>query len=288
MEKNNIINKIKSLSAVALMVLVFTILFSANISVNAADINDDYASGVENTIDGASPYDAVFNAAFYANAYSDVKAAFGTNEALLLQHFLQCGIVEGRQGCADFDPVTYMNRYPDLKAAYGNNMKMYYVHYLQVGMKEGRSGKPSADQTAKVANSNATVNTPSANPYANAYNIMIGFKNSYPEGMRYTNDDFYAWNGGIYYGGYGCAGFAFMLSDAVFGKNPSTIHYDMSKIRVGDILRINNDTHSVIVLEVNNDGIVVAEANYNSSVHWGRKFSWSKLSSCLDYVMTRY
>lgn len=120
------------------------------------------------------------------------------------------------------------------------------------------------------------------------YNAMISLKDEYPEGMRWTNDDFYRWNGGIYYGGYGCAAFAFILSDAAFGELPARIHYEMSNIRVGDILRINNDTHSVVVLEINSDGIVIAEGNYNSSIHWGRKISFKKLESSLDYVMTRY
>lgn len=263
-----------------LAVVMLATLFAVNTKAFAAD----YA-GEEEVVclyGDNNPYALIFDANFYMNNYADVKAAFGNNQALLLQHFLQCGVNEGRQGCADFDPVTYMNRYPDLKAAYGNNMRKYYIHYMQVGKSEGRSGAPGAKQAY------TTTTTAASNPYANAYDIMISFKNSYPEGMRYTNDDFYKWNGGIYYGGYGCAGFAFMLSDAVFGDKQSTIHYDMSKIRVGDILRINNDTHSVIVLEVNSDGIVVAEANYNSSVHWGRTFSWSRLDNVLDYVMTRY
>lgn len=277
----------KFIVVMSVLAIVLTVFTGNMLNVQASGLEENLYFDEMNLYGASNPYEAVFDAAFYANTYPDVKAAFGTNEGLLLQHFLQCGIVEGRQGCADFDPVTYMNRYPDLKAAYGNNMKLYYVHYLQIGKAEGRSGKPGVAPANAQAAVTAQQVSP-ANPYANAYDIMIGFKSSYPEGMRYTNEDFYKWNGGIYYGGYGCAGFAFMLSDAVFGKNPATMHYDMSKIRVGDILRIYNDTHSVIVLEVNDDGVVLAEANYNSSVHWGRKLSWTELSTSLDNVMTRY
>lgn len=274
----------KQLKTLTRLVLVFSVVlliaFGNGINANAATIDGND----EITIEGAdNPYAAVFNAAFYANRYADVKAAFGTNEGLLLQHFLQCGIVEGRQGCEDFDPKTYRMRYPDLNAVYGDNMKLYYVHYLQIGKAEGRSGKPSG-----AAQNVTTTITDQNNVYANAYNIMISFKDSYPEGMRYTNADFYRWKGGTYYGGYGCAGFAFMLSDAVFGDVKARIHYDINAIRVGDILRVNNDTHSVIVLEVNDYGVVLAEANYNSSVHWGRTMSWKELNSHVDYVMTRY
>lgn len=262
---------------------VLLVTFGNEISAKADTISGDN----EITIDGVdNPYAAIFNPEFYANKYSDVKAAFGNNQQLLLQHFLQCGVIEGRQGCEDFDPKTYRMRYSDLNAVYGDNMKMYYVHYLQIGKAEGRSGKPAGN--SQVINNTNDVATNQNNPYANAYNIMTSFKNSYPEGMRYTNDDFYRWKGGIYYGGYGCAGFAFMLSDAVFGNNKAEIHYDINSIRVGDILRINNDSHSVIVLEVNEEGVVLAEGNYNSSVHWGRTMSWNELTRTVDYVMTRY
>lgn len=124
----------------------------------------------------------------------------------------------------------------------------------------------------------------------NIYNAMIALKAQYPEGMPWTNANGYSWRGGIYSTGYGCAGFAFMLSDAAFGDLPARMIYDADvySIRVGDILRVNDDTHSVIVLQVTGDGVVLAEGNYNSSVHWGRKMSWAELKSTLTYVMTRY
>ena len=52
-------------------------------------------------------------------------------------------------------------------------------------------------------------------------NAMLALKASYPEGTPYTNNNYYAWHGGLYSGGYGCAGFAFMLSDAAFGTLPA-------------------------------------------------------------------
>jgi len=123
------------------------------------------------------------------------------------------------------------------------------------------------------------------------YDAMIALKPQYPEGMHWTNDDYYAWNGGYFLGGYGCAGFAFILSDAAFGTLPSRlIEEDISieDVRVGDILRINNNTHSVIVLEVHEDHVVIAEGNYNSSIHWGRTLSAATVASTTDYIMTRY
>ena len=122
-----------------------------------------------------------------------------------------------------------------------------------------------------------------------AYSAMIAMKSEYPEGMHWTNDNSYAWRGGIYNVGYGCAGFAFILSDAAFGDLParkvSDFTYD--DVKVGDILRIYNDTHSVIVLEKYSDHVVIAEGNYNSSIHWGRELNKSTVMQA-NYILTRY
>lgn len=121
------------------------------------------------------------------------------------------------------------------------------------------------------------------------YQAMIALKAQYPEGTPWTNDNSYRWKGGIYSIGYGCAGFAFMLSDAAFGDLPARklTGFAFSDVRVGDILRINGNTHSVIVLEVHDDHVVIAEGNFNSSVHWGRKLTAAQIRSA-DYLLTRY
>ena len=91
--------------------------------------------------------------------------------------------------------------------------------------------------------------------------------------MRWTNDNSY-YSAAVRMTGYGCAGFALACSDAAFGSYPvSSKHSDFDRIKVGDMLRINNDTHSVVVLEKKADSVVVAEGNYNNSIHWGREIS---------------
>lgn len=122
----------------------------------------------------------------------------------------------------------------------------------------------------------------------NVYSAMMSMKASYPEGKTYTNANYYAWKGGIYAGGYGCAGFAFMLSDEAFGTLSARVVRTFDDIRVGDIIRMNNDTHTVIVLKVKSTGVVVAEGNYNSSVHWGRFIPYSDINATGTYLMTRY
>lgn len=118
---------------------------------------------------------------------------------------------------------------------------------------------------------------------------MLAMEKQYPEGTPFNNSNFYQWKGGIFSVGYGCAGFAFMLSDAAFGSLPARKYYDYNKIRVGDILRLNNDGHSVIVLYVNSDSVTVAEGNYNGKVHWRREISMATIrNGQTTYAMTRY
>lgn len=118
---------------------------------------------------------------------------------------------------------------------------------------------------------------------------MIALKAKYPEGTPWTNDNYYDWKGGIYDRGYGCAGFAFILSDAAFGDLPARQFTDFAQLRVGDILRMNNNGHSVVILEIRGDQYVIAEGNYNSSIHWGRIVSKDEVfSSATTYAMTRY
>ena len=120
-----------------------------------------------------------------------------------------------------------------------------------------------------------------------AYDAIVALKSQYPNGTPWTNDNSY-YSEALHTLGYGCAGFAFMASDAAFGDNPATYYYDLGEVRVGDILRINYDTHSVVVLEVRSNGVVVAEGNLNSAIYWGRFISFSEMGSGFVYGITRY
>lgn len=113
------------------------------------------------------------------------------------------------------------------------------------------------------------------------YQTLIAFQETYPEGTPWTNDNSYKGNSG-------CVAFALILSDAVFGTLRGRTYNDVNEIRVGDILRINNDTHSVIVLDVTDDVVTVAEGNFNKSIHWGRTFTLSRLNEIMTYAYTRY
>ena len=125
---------------------------------------------------------------------------------------------------------------------------------------------------------------------SSVYKAMIKMKTKYPEGKKWTNDNVYYWKGGIYTWGGGCLGFAFILSDAAFGKLkarkvPLT---DYEGLQAGDILRINKDTHSVIILKAEEDEITIAEGNFNNAIHWGRVLSRKEVEKDTNYVLTRY
>lgn len=148
----------------------------------------------------------------------------------------------------------------------------------------------SAPQITRAADAQSSISAAaSAVTEQSAYQAITAMKSRYPEGTSYNNNRYYAWKGGIFSGGYGCAGFAFEMSDAAFGSLPARYFYDYSKIRVGDILRVENNSHSVIVLEIRSSEIVVAEGNYNGKVHWGRTIPLSEIrSSKTAYGLTRY
>ncbi|MBO4266916.1 MAG: Ig-like domain-containing protein [Lachnospiraceae bacterium] len=131
------------------------------------------------------------------------------------------------------------------------------------------------------------------------YERMIAMKSDYPEGKHWTNSDKYSWYNILYpegssmaysqFIGGGCVAFAMILSDAAFGNAPAyernTVVYD--DLRVGDILRLKGDYHTVIILEKHDEGVVIAEGNMNSSVHWGRKLTKAEVEAS-EYYYTRY
>lgn len=121
------------------------------------------------------------------------------------------------------------------------------------------------------------------------YDALIAMKADYPSGMPWTNDDFYAWNGGgMYYGGYGCVAFAYLMSDAAFGYLPSHDSYtfEPASLRTGDLIRYFG--HSVVILEVCEDYFVIAEGNINESIYWGRTLSFDEIEGGFEYSTTRY
>ena len=164
----------------------------------------------------------------------------------------------------------------------------------QLAAGENNAGQP--------LESSGTAEKAAGPTYQEVYSSMIKLKEQYPEGMTWNNFEpygskgnlgsAYRWKGGNILGnvssGVGCAAFAFILSDAAFGELPAReIAVNYENVHVGDILRINNNTHSVIVLQKTAAGVTVAEGNYNNTVHWGRALSKEEVERA-NFVVTRY
>jgi len=95
-----------------------------------------------------SPFDGkkidmgyVFNPTYYANKYTDLKQAYGTNDKKLFEHFTKYGMKERRQAASNFNVDVYMANYPSLVTDYKKDYPAYYEHYCRFGYNEGRNAK---------------------------------------------------------------------------------------------------------------------------------------------------
>ncbi len=243
------------------------------------------------------PDGGIFDAEYYAQNNPDVVAAFGTDTNMLYKHYLLAGRAEGRKPYADsqvnvnstvlpdksvFDPEYYAKTYPDVAAAYSNDPYLLYQHYIQFGQKEGRLAH--APIIPPVMTSDGITEDI-------AHQRLIALKPMFPEGMRWdSNTPGYYYQGfEAEYLGYECVGYACTINDLVFGNTHNARYIynrDHTYFHVGDIVRLGG--HSVVILEVNNKGIICTEGNYDSKVHWGRLIKWASVDRSLCYIITRY
>lgn len=103
------------------------------------DVYKVQAANTDNIYNGVD-YSAVYDKDYYYSHNPDVRKAFGYNSKLLLQHFVQAGMREGRQAKETFEVRYYRDKYPDLKNAYGNDFTKYFYHFMANGAKERRIG----------------------------------------------------------------------------------------------------------------------------------------------------
>lgn len=122
----------------------------------------------------------------------------------------------------------------------------------------------------------------------NILEILNEVKNNYPNDMPWTNDNIYT-SETLRIRGLGCEGFALICSDAVFGTLPiSNIHSNFDEIKVGDLIRMDNNTHTVLVIEKKASSVIVAEGNFNNAIKWGREISKQTLENGNFVVRSRY
>lgn len=121
------------------------------------------------------------------------------------------------------------------------------------------------------------------------YQSLMAMKEEYPQGSPWTSANQYGWNGGGYGKARGCMAFAHMMSDAAFGTLPARqiTSFTIEDVRVGDVLRNSWNSHSVIVTEVHEDYVVIAEGNWNYKVNYERTWSAAEVAAAC-YMLTRY
>ncbi len=98
-------------------------------------------SGQEENKTSAIDVSAVFSAEEYAALNPDLASAGITSEEQLRNHFLLCGMKEGRVAKKDFNLAVYKTKNPDLVSAFGDDNISYYMHYINCGQAENRIAK---------------------------------------------------------------------------------------------------------------------------------------------------
>lgn len=88
--------------------------------------------------DMKNTYADVYNYDDYRNYNQDLIPAFGDDEHKYIEHFVQSGMKEGRQGNKNFNLAAYKANNPDLVALFGDDNVKYYEHYIAGGKQEGR------------------------------------------------------------------------------------------------------------------------------------------------------
>ncbi len=91
----------------------------------------------------------VFDAAYYANKYADLKETCGTDAAKLYDHFLTKGISEGRQASPVFHVKYYLENNSAVKEACGSDYMAAYEYFLETGYKN----KAKTAEPANLGNS---------------------------------------------------------------------------------------------------------------------------------------
>lgn len=83
-------------------------------------------------------YASVYDYQFYKANNPDLSALYGDNQWKYLEHFVNSGMKEGRQGSAGFNLAAYKANNTDLVSLFGDDNQKYYEHYVAGGKAEGR------------------------------------------------------------------------------------------------------------------------------------------------------
>lgn len=107
---------------------------------NLPDIgNTVLVTEMEPTIeDKENNYISVYNYNYYRKNNPDLVTLYGDRRESYLEHFINVGMKEGRQGSKNFNLAVYKANNPDLVSSFGDDNVKYYEHYISSGRAEGR------------------------------------------------------------------------------------------------------------------------------------------------------
>lgn len=120
---------------------------NSNAVLNNVNTNTESVSSANNTatsevkISDTSYDNVAFNASYYASHNSDVYEAYGDDAKALYNHFINNGIIEGRQSSEQFSIFIYRDNNQDLIDTFGDDLIKYYNHFIEYGYNENRVSK---------------------------------------------------------------------------------------------------------------------------------------------------
>lgn len=130
-------------------------------------------------------YSDVYDFNYYITVNPDIKRVYGNDDIGALEHFVNYGMNEGRQGKGNFSVTSYMYQYADLRNAFGDNLSSYFRHYMNYGQREQRRGTGCSTMQGTQTVYNGV-------DYAAVYNYNY-YVNKYPDIKRaFGNNDYKA------------------------------------------------------------------------------------------------
>ena len=200
------------------------------------------------------------------------------------------GVLNG-QSDGNFGGTNLMNRAQGCVVVY--RLTNYITETPGDGTTNPDQGNDGNDDTIPLDSTGTLANGKPAT-VENVLTVLDEIKEKCPQGTPWTVSNSY-YSPAFGTNSTGCAAYAFMVSDRIFGTLPVRKHTDYSAIRPGDVLEVkdaNGQTFhwSVVASELDNDGwfrTTDAGSDADSTVLWNG-WSDSNSSSAHWIVYTRY
>ena len=120
-------------------------------------------NGAEKTAYAAEDIEAaLYNYEYYVKANDDVAKALNSDPDAMYNHWITCGMAEGRNASMVFNAKYYLEVNPEVAAAVGNDYVAAYNHFVTTGIYQGLESSPVFDVKYYLEN-----NTDVANAFNN-------------------------------------------------------------------------------------------------------------------------